>query len=124
MTFSVLYVDDEPDLREIATMALELDPGMTVRTCASGPEALELLSNWTPDLVLLDMMMPGMDGIATYAAIREGFGEDIAIVYITARTEATEVERLKALGAKGVIAKPFDPMTLAAQVRAYLDRDR
>lgn len=124
MTFSVLYVDDEPDLREIATMALELDPEIRVRTCAGGPEALELLSSWTPDLVLLDMMMPGMDGVATYAAIRERFGGNIVVVYITARTEPTEVERLKAFGAKGVIAKPFDPMTLATQVRAYLDHGR
>ena len=120
MTFSLLYVDDEPDLRDIGSMAIELDPEMTVRTCGSGPEALELLTGWIPDLILLDMMMPVMDGPATYNAIRERLGEGVPVVFITARTNGDDIDQLMALGAKGVIAKPFDPMTLAAQIRGFL----
>ncbi|MCJ2188123.1 response regulator [Novosphingobium beihaiensis] len=120
MTISILYIDDEPDLREIASMALELDPDIMVRTCASGPEALDLLSTMTPDLILLDMMMPVMDGPMTFAAIRERFGKSIPVVFITARTSPADVEKLVASGAHGVIPKPFDPMKLTAQVRSFV----
>jgi CheY-like chemotaxis protein len=119
MTLKVLYVDDEPDLREVAAMSLELDPDLEVRCCGSGPEALALLETWRPDLVLLDLMMPGMDGPTTHAQIKDRFGGDIPIVYFTAKAETAERARLLALGARGVIAKPFDPLTLAEQVRAY-----
>jgi len=120
VTITVLYVDDEDDLREIAAMSIELDPGMTVRTCRSGREALAMLETWTPDIILLDLMMPGMDGPATQTAIRERFGPSVPVVYITARTEQTEHARLVAMGALGVIAKPFDPMTLARQIRDFM----
>lgn len=120
MTQRILYVDDEPDLREVAAMSLELDPDLEVRCCGSGQEALEVLAGWTPDLILLDLMMPGMDGPTTHAAIAERFGTSIPIVYFTARVEESEKARLLALGARGVIAKPFDPMGLAGQVRAYM----
>ena len=121
MTVSILYVDDEPDLREIAAMALELDPDIAVTTCASGAEALDVLSTMKPDLVLLDMMMPVMDGPMTLAAIRERFGKAIPVVFITARTSPADVEALVAAGAQGVIPKPFDPMKLTAQVRFFID---
>ena len=121
MTTRILYVDDEPDIREVAAMSLELDPEFEVRTAASGIEALPLASEWKPDLILLDVMMPVMDGPTTFARLREQPDTDrIPVVFITARTQAQEVEGFKALGAKGVIAKPFDPMSLAATVRGYL----
>lgn len=123
MTLQVLYVDDEPDLREVAAMSLELDPELEVRCCGSGAEALDVLKTWQPDLVLLDMMMPGMDGPTTHAKIVEHFGEALPVVYFTARAEASERARLTALGARGVIAKPFDPMSLAAQVRSFAGHD-
>lgn len=123
MTTRILYVDDEADIREVATMALELDPDFDVRTCASGAEALEVAPGWRPDLILLDVMMPDMDGPTTLVRLREqretaGY----RIVFITARTQAHEIERFVGLGAAGVIAKPFDPMTLAEQVRALIGR--
>ena len=121
MSSRILYVDDEDDIREVAAMALELDPDLEVRTCASGAEALAAAAEWQPALILLDVMMPGMDGPTTLGRLRERpETDDIPVVFITARTQAQEVEGFKALGAKGVIAKPFDPMTLAAQVRGYL----
>ena len=117
----LLYVDDEPDIREVAAMALEMDGSMEVRQAESGRAALELLGGWTPDVILLDVMMPEMDGPATLAEIRSR-GELAAtpVVFITARAQAQDKARLMALGAVGVITKPFDPMTLAQDVRAIL----
>ena len=121
MTRRILYVDDEADIREVAELALTLDPSFEVRTCASGEEAIAVAPEWRPDLILLDVMMPGMDGPTTFGQLRAV--PEIAettIVFITARTQASEVETFKGLGAAGVIAKPFDPMELAQMVRAYL----
>jgi CheY-like chemotaxis protein len=121
MTTRILYVDDEDDIREVAVFALELDPELEVRSAASGTQALDVLSSWRPDLVLLDVMMPGMDGPDTLARMRARPDlTDLPVVFITARTQAHEVERFLALGAAGVIAKPFDPMTLAATAQGYL----
>lgn len=120
MSWRVLYVDDEPDLREVAQIALELDPEIEVLTCASGSEALERLDGFQPHLVLLDVMMPTMDGPATLKRIREAPGGGLPVVFITARAGEGDVAGLLALGAQGVIAKPFDPMRLAEQVRGYL----
>lgn len=117
----ILYVDDEEDIREIAAMALELDPGFEVRTCASGQEAVRVAPVWRPDLVLLDIMMPGMDGPTTFEQLRVRPELDqVPVVFISARTRTEEMQRLTRLGAAGVIAKPFDPMKLAAIARAYL----
>ena len=121
MSARILYVDDEPDIREVAAMAIELDPDLEVRTCESGEEALAIAPDWKPDLILLDVMMPSMDGPATLAALRaDGAAANIPVVFITARTQAHEAGRFLSLGAAGVIAKPFDPMTLADTVRTYL----
>jgi CheY-like chemotaxis protein len=117
----ILYVDDEADIREVAQMSIELDPGFEVRTCSSGPEAIAEAAAWRPDLILLDVMMPGMDGPTVFARLKErGDMAGIPVVFITARTQAQEVAAFFELGARGVIAKPFDPMTLAAQVRGFL----
>lgn len=124
MTTRILYVDDEPDLREIAVMALELDPGFTVRACASGTEALAVAPDWRPDLILLDVMMPGLSGPDTRRKLLDQpETAPIPVVFITAATRGNEVEGLMQLGARSVIAKPFDPMTLAATVRALIDAD-
>jgi two-component system, OmpR family, response regulator len=121
MTIRVLYVDDEPDLREIAQLALMLDPEIDVRCCSSGMEAVTASAEWQPDLVLLDVMMPGMDGPTTLAHLRQqSITAELRVVFITARTQAHEIKRFLALGAAGVISKPFDPMTLAQQTKAFL----
>lgn len=121
-TFRVLYVDDEADIREVATMSLALDPALEVQDCASGQQALGVASLWQPHLILLDVMMPEMDGPQTLAQLRAAEQtRGIPVVFITARTQAYEIERFLSLGAIGVIAKPFDPMALAAQTRRYLD---
>lgn len=123
----VLYVDDEPDIREIAAIALGLDPDISVTLADGGAQALATIGAeaWWPDVILLDVMMPGMDGPAVLAALRESpRPAAIPIVFITARTQAQDRSRLLQLGAIGVIAKPFDPMTLARELRAVLSAER
>lgn len=122
MTIRILYVDDEPDIREIACLSLSLDPEFQVRECGSGFDAVELGRTWRPHLIMLDVMMPGMDGPATFARLREQMETaDTPILFITARTQEKDVARLHALGAEGVIQKPFDPMKLASDVRGFLN---
>lgn len=121
MNWKILYVDDEDDIREVAAMALELDPGLEVRTCSSGIEALSMIGGWRPDLVLLDVMMPGMDGPTTFRKIRDALGPSAPpVLFCTARSQASDLSSYSDLGAKGVVSKPFDPMTLAATVRSFL----
>jgi CheY-like chemotaxis protein len=117
----ILHVDDEPDLREIIEISLGLDPDFVIRSCESGTEGIVVAAEWNPDVILLDVMMPVMDGIATLMVLRENPGTArIPVIFMTARAQARELDRFRALGAFGVIAKPFDPMTLAASVRDYL----
>ena len=123
MSWKVLYVDDEPDLREIAQMSLELDPELEVRCCATGEQALREAAQWHPHLVLLDVMMPVMDGPQTLQRLRQERGYEIKVVFITARAGENDVEQLRSLGALGVIAKPFDPLQLAQQVRTFIRSD-
>jgi len=117
----ILHVDDEPDIREVVDVALGLNPDFEVRACASGAEAVTAAAEWLPFLILLDVMMPGMDGPATLAQLRKNAPTaTIPVIFMTARAQAREVERFLALGAQGVISKPFDPMTLAFQVQNHL----
>jgi CheY-like chemotaxis protein len=121
----ILDVDDEPDIREVVDMSLGLNPDFEVRSCASGVEALVTAAEWQPFLILLDVMMPSMDGPTTLTHLRKNPATaDIPVVFMTARAQAREVERFISLGAQGVIPKPFDPMTLAFQVRSHLQAVR
>lgn len=119
----ILYVEDEPDIQMVAKLALEMVGGFTVKICSSGQEALAEAVAFTPDLVLLDVMMPGMDGPATLKGLRS-LPELAAtpVVFMTAKVQPQEVQHYKSLGAVDVIAKPFDPMTLASQVRSAWDQ--
>jgi len=118
----ILFVEDDPDIQMVGKMALEAIGGFTVLACGSGTEALTCLGDFSPDLVLLDVMMPGMDGPATLEALRRTpAGRDLPIVFMTARVQAQEVAAYRAMGAEDVIAKPFDPMSLAQQVQSVWD---
>jgi CheY-like chemotaxis protein len=117
----ILHVDDEQDIREIVELSLGLDPQFTVRSCGCGEDALVAAADWSPDLILCDVMMPVMDGPATLARLRDNpLTANIPLVFMTARLQVRELEHFKSLGATGVIAKPFDPMTLAQSVRDHL----
>ncbi|HYF41529.1 MAG TPA: response regulator [Ramlibacter sp.] len=115
---NVLYVEDDPDIRTIAVLALEKVGKLTVRACASGPEALAAAPSFQADLLLLDVMMPGMDGPTTLARLRElPQTAQTPVVFMTAKVQPAEAEHYRALGAIGVISKPFEPMRLAQQLR-------
>lgn len=123
-SIQLLCVDDDPDIRMIAVMALGLDQGINVRAAASGAEALSLLrgDSWRPDAILLDVMMPGMDGPAVLLAIREMGGyADLPVIFMTARARKADLDAYRALGASGVIVKPFDPLHLAEDVRSLVE---
>lgn len=115
----ILYVEDEPDIQAVAKLALEMVGGFSVKICSSGEEALKEAAAFAPDMILLDVMMPGMDGPTTLAALRrQPELAAVPVAFMTAKIQPTEVSQYKSLGALDVIAKPFDPMGLAAQVRA------
>jgi CheY-like chemotaxis protein len=114
----ILYVEDEQDIRTVAKMALELVGKFTVRDCGTGAEALAAFPDFRPDMLLLDVMMPGMDGPTTLQKLRELPGAaNVPAIFMTAKVQPQEVESLKQAGALQVIAKPFDPMTLSDTIR-------
>jgi two-component system OmpR family response regulator len=116
---TVLYVDDEPDIREIVELALGLVEGLNVAVCESGERALQRLPDITPDLVLLDVMMPGTDGPTTLQRMRaDPRFANIPVVFVTAKAMPAEVARFRELGAVAVIAKPFDPLQFGQQIVA------
>jgi CheY-like chemotaxis protein len=120
----LLHVEDDPDIREITEMALTMSGRFELVQCASGPEAIETVATFLPDLILLDMMMPGMSGRQVLEHLRQipALSQTPA-VFMTARAQPTEIQELLALGAADVISKPFDPMTLSDQLSVVLDRD-
>jgi CheY-like chemotaxis protein len=120
----VLVVDDEADIRRIASIALARLGGMDVLEAASADEALEVAAREHPDVILLDCMMPGKDGMdALHALQAEPSTAAIPVVFLTARSGMADETVLRQLGARGVVMKPFDPTTLAERVRAFLSGD-
>jgi len=114
---NILYVEDEPDIQAVTKIALESIGGFTLEVCNSGQEALNRCTNLTPDLILLDVMMPEMDGPTTLTELRKISGfENIPVIFMTAKVQPQEIAHFKSIGAIEVIAKPFDPMTLSQTV--------
>ena len=115
----ILYVEDEPDIQAVARIALETVGGFTVQICSSGEEALQAAVEFAPDLLLLDVMMPGMDGPTTLQELRNLPDlENTPAVFMTAKVQPQEIEQFKSYGALDVIAKPFDPIALSSQITA------
>ena len=119
----ILYVEDEEDIRMVGEMSLADVGGFEVRACASGEEALQAVVSFAPDLILLDVMMPGMDGPSVLKALR-GLAKTARVpaIFMTAKIMPAEVVELKAAGALEVLPKPFDPMTLPDEIRAVWRR--
>jgi CheY-like chemotaxis protein len=116
----VLYVDDEADIRQIAELALGLAKDLHVQVGASGEEAIQMARTRQPDLVLLDVMMPGLDGPGTLKRMRaDDTTSHIPVIFVTAKAMPREVAMFLQMGAIGVIGKPFDPMQLGNQVLAF-----
>lgn len=121
---TVLYVEDDPDIREIATLALQDVGGLTVKVCESGQMALREIDAFDPQFILLDVMMPEMDGPETLKALRDqgSVPGGMAVAFMTAKVHPEELARYRELGVADVIPKPFDPMTLADDIRAIWHR--
>jgi CheY-like chemotaxis protein len=118
----VLYVDDDDDIREVAVIALELDPELEVRSESSGMAGIATAANWRPDAILLDAMMPWVDGKTTLRLLKTGeTTRDIPVIFVTARAQPGEIAEFIKLGARDVITKPFNPMKLAADVRRRIE---
>lgn len=119
----ILLVDDEQDIRTVVQLSLTALGGFTVEGCASGPEAIRLIPVFQPDLILLDVMMPGMDGPATLLRLRaDPATAHVPVVFVTARVQPREVLDYKKMGALDVVAKPFDPMTLPDLLRGIWEK--
>ena len=114
----ILYVEDEADIQEVAKIALETVGGFTLKVCSSAEEALSQAESFEPQLFLLDVMMPGMDGPETLVELRKISSiADVPVIFMTAKVQPDEIDRFKQMGALEVIAKPFDPMSLAEKIR-------
>lgn len=121
----VMCVEDDADIRMILEYSLAMVGGLELCLCDSGRAALEQAARFRPDLVLLDVMMPGLTGPETLAALRElPEMRGVPVVFMTAKAMPDEVEQLLQHGATGVIVKPFDPMTLAGDIRPYWEHGR
>jgi CheY-like chemotaxis protein len=119
----VLIIDDEDDIRRIACLSLSRVGKMEVVDASGGPEGVRKAASERPDAILLDVMMPGLDGPATLSALRSNPATaEIPVVFLTAKAMASEIERLLGLGARGVLTKPFDPMSLPQELKTCLER--
>jgi two-component system, OmpR family, response regulator len=121
---NILYADDEPDLAVVVVRALKLDPDVRVVAVNSGFKALELLERgeYRPDVVLLDVMMPDLDGPGTLERIAALPGSRIPVIFFTARAQHTELVQLADSGVIGILTKPFDPLSLAKDIRRILGK--
>lgn len=116
-----LIIDDEPDIRIIARLSMERGGGWSVLETESGREGVALALAERPDVIILDAVMPEMDGLATLAALQASEASSIPVIFLTATAEPVEVARLEAAGARGVLRKPFSPRNVCAQILAMLE---
>ncbi|HEY9777326.1 MAG TPA: response regulator [Planktothrix sp.] len=118
----ILIIDDEEDARSICGMSLHMIGGCDVVEAASGKEGIELAAKEQPDVIILDLMMPEMDGTETLRNLRKNPAtEEIPVIFLTVKGMFSEFERLKSLGALAVLTKPFDPIQLSNQIQEILD---
>lgn len=119
----ILFADDDPGIQAVARIALERVGGFTVELCSSGSDVLKAAPAFAPDLILLDVTMPGMSGIETLEELRKiSQTAGVPVVFLTANTQQDEIEHYRRLGAIGVIAKPFDPMELSPTINGLMKK--
>ncbi|MBE9138403.1 response regulator [Nodosilinea sp. LEGE 07088] len=122
-TKRVLIIDDEADIREATQMCLEIIGDWTVILASSGYEGLAKAVDEKPDVILLDIMMPGMDGLTTMQRLRENSDTaQIPIILLTAKAQSSEQRQFNQLGIAAIITKPYDPYNLSNQISAALSR--
>jgi CheY-like chemotaxis protein len=118
----ILVIDNEPYIQEVAQICLETIAGWTVDTAGSGLDGIEIALKKRPDAILLDVMMPEVDGLTTFANLQDNpVTRDIPVFLLTAKVQASDLRYYAELGIKNTIAKPFDPMQLAQQISSTLD---
>lgn len=121
----VLWVDDDPDIRMVGELTLSFHRGWSVTSLASGREALALQPDAPFDVILLDVMMPDLDGVKAVEALRElAWAKETPIVFVTARVQSVDLQHYATVGVQGVIKKPFDPAAIAAEIEAIVARSR
>jgi len=121
MRHKLLVIDDESDIREVASLSLQLTEGWTVMTANGGSAGTALALSMEPDAILLDVMMPDMDGPSTFRALQQQRAtKSIPVIFLTAKVQAADREKFMQLGARGIIPKPFDPLTLGQQIKDVL----
>ena len=121
----VLCVEDDPDIRTILELSLAAVGGLTVRCCADGREAVAAVPGFRPELVLLDVMMPGLSGPETLDLLRQlPEMQGVPVIFLTAKAMPDELEQLLQFGATGLIVKPFDPMTLPSDILPFWEHGR
>jgi len=121
MSHKILIIDDEEDIREVAALSLETVAGWTVITANSGAQGLARAIEHQPDAILLDVMMPGMDGPTTFRELRKNpVTASIPVLLLTAKVQASDQRRFADLGVQAILFKPFDPLTLSQQVSDVL----
>jgi two-component system OmpR family response regulator len=114
---SILYVEDDPDIQIVVKTVLTLQGGFNVTACSSGCEALSIAAKFTPDLLLLDVMMPRMSGISTLAGLRKlPHTATTPAIFMTTKVQPDDLAHYRSVGALGAIAKPFDPLLLVQQL--------
>ncbi|HEX7704971.1 MAG TPA: response regulator [Thermoanaerobaculia bacterium] len=117
----LLLIDDEDDIREMAGLSLDVTQGWTITAAKGGAAGIAAAGTCAPDAILLDVMMPDMDGPATLRLLQsQEVTKSIPVIFLTAKVQAADRERFTQLGVRGVIAKPFDPVTLGDQIRWLL----
>ncbi len=118
---SVLIIDDEDDIREVAALSLEATAGWKILTASSGSEGIEVAVAHQPDAILMDVMMPGVDGPTTYRIMKENPAiSHIPVLLLTAKVQGVDKRRFADLGVAAILFKPFDPLTLAEQIAEAL----
>jgi CheY-like chemotaxis protein len=121
MAHKILIIDDEEDIREVAALSLETVAGWNVVTANSGAQGLARAIEHQPDAILLDVMMPGMDGPTTFRELRKNPATaSIPVLLLTAKVQASDQRRFADLGVQAILFKPFDPLTLAQQISNVL----
>ena len=124
MSLSVVLAEDDPDIQLVARLALKR-AGFTVRVVSNGAEALQAIRSEPPDVVLLDWMMPELDGLEACRLLKaDPATASIPIVFLTAKSQESEIQRGLSLGADGYVTKPFDALTLGEQIRGIISTPR
>lgn len=115
----ITYVEDEPDIRAVAELALTSVGGFTLDVCTCGQEAVDKAPGFLPHLILLDVMMPVMDGMETFRQLKKKPElAETPVIFMTAKVQPHEVQGYKDMGAIDVVPKPFDPMTLSEDIKS------